>query len=224
MGGDGAEKTSRAMLVKQKSAADAKEDASSVDVARGQLSTCSLTGVPLNWQEPVVVCRLGHLYLKEQLALALLRKSLGPAYSHIRRLSHLIDVRISTSPSSTPSSTPSSFATSSASSFIPSDRVCCPVTGLPLDGKHRFLVTSACGCLVSERATKHVPSTQCLVCSLPLAAEPYIPLAPSPEQLLALTQALSSCTHKHHSRDSKRGHREKACARKQDTPKKARSH
>jgi hypothetical protein len=41
----------------------------------------------------------------------------------------------------------------------------CPVSGLEMNGKHKFVAIWSCGCVFSERALKHVPTTVCHVVS-----------------------------------------------------------
>ena len=58
----------------------------------------------------------------------------------------------------------------------------CPVTMLEANGKSRFLAMRPCGCVLSERALKEVPSVTCLKCSKPIKADSAILLAPSKEE------------------------------------------
>lgn len=58
----------------------------------------------------------------------------------------------------------------------------CPVTMLEANGKNRFFAMRPCGCVLSERALKEVPSVNCLKCSKPVKADSSILLAPSKEE------------------------------------------
>lgn len=46
--------------------------------------TCSISGEPL--VDPVVCCRLGYLYSKENILSALLDKRLNETFSHVKRM------------------------------------------------------------------------------------------------------------------------------------------
>src|ERR1700678_4071398 len=61
-------------------------------------------------------------------------------------------------------------------------RWCCPITMLEANGKNRFFAMRPCGCVLSERALKEVPSTTCLHCGKPIKADASILLAPSKEE------------------------------------------
>lgn len=45
---------------------------------------------------------------------------------------------------------------------------CCPITGLEMNGKYKFMFSWQCGCVISERALREVPNdNRCIVCHKP---------------------------------------------------------
>jgi len=124
------------------------------EVNRIRWSYCALSKEPLS--PPIVACRLGALYNKEQIIQALLEKlpSLqSPLFMHITSLKDLIPVSFTQNPLYKPDSNHSPFI--------------CPITQLEVGGKHKFVVMTECGCVVSQRALKEISSTCCLVCEKP---------------------------------------------------------
>jgi hypothetical protein len=97
-------------------------------------------------------------------------------------------------------------------------RFACPVTAIQANGRHGgFAALRGCGCVLSERALREVPSAECLQCRKPFSSETdVLPLNPPPElaeQLLREWKAQQQSLRKAKSntkRSSKR--REKAAA------------
>jgi len=101
---------------------------------------------------PVVADELGSLFNKDAVVTALVTRSLPPALGHISALRHLIDLTLARNP------TYAGPASASAADFQPGNGAewCCPVTGLELNGRYRFVVLRRGGHVVSEKALKEV--------------------------------------------------------------------
>merc|ERR1719464_1109053 len=41
----------------------------------------------------------------------------------------------------------------------------CPISGVPVNGKHPFVCLRRCGCVVLRRALRNVDSAKCVVCA-----------------------------------------------------------
>ena len=52
----------------------------------------------------------------------------------------------------------------------------CPITSLPMNGRHRFSFLASCGCVFSEKALKEVPSPTCLSCGKEYTEDDVIPI------------------------------------------------
>lgn len=87
---------------------------------------------------------LGALFNKDAVIQALVGKTMPKALGHISSLKHLIDLKLEPSGSGKGGDGGAAFA--------------CPITGLALNGKARFVVVRAKGHVLSERALKEVRS------------------------------------------------------------------
>lgn len=140
-------------------------------------TTCTLSGMPLDL--PCVVDDLGNLYNKEAVVHALLTKTMPKSLSHITSIKHIIDVKLHP-------------ASSSAAAQI---RFSCPVTGVLMNGKTKFIVVrpngQGTGWAVSERALQELPSVVKEVVGVPDdgvaidKTKDVIPLYPQGEELQA---------------------------------------
>lgn len=112
---------------------------------------CQLSGELLT--PPCVVDELGNVFNKDALIQRLLDKSLPPALSHITGLRSVVEAKLQ------PSGTNGNKASSQVS-FQPSNdcAFCCPISGLPLNGRYKFVLLRATGHVVSEKALKDVPA------------------------------------------------------------------
>lgn len=103
---------------------------------------------------PIVSCELGRLYNKDAVIEYLLNKE-APNFSmlsHIRNLKDVVTLKLKLK---------DNVNKNQDYKFV------CPVVGLEMNGKYRFLYIRTCGCVISERAIKEVKSQQCLVCNKP---------------------------------------------------------
>jgi len=204
MGNDGGSIPRRCELVKEKKK---EEKADPVESERAKWRVCTMTNEPL--KEPIVVDDLGHLYNKESIL------------NHLKVLKGIsLDANTTTTTTSTTTSSSSSSqlppvtTTSSAFSHITSLKditqinctrntslskdkkiesslvVICPITQLET-GHYKFIVIRLCGCVMSERAIKEIPSDTCLVCGKAYNKEiDIIPLNPSPDELPTLKKRM----------------------------------
>jgi hypothetical protein len=159
-------KTKHSAVAVAAAIADAK-----LEAQRSQWRSCTLSQQPLT--PPVVCDDLGHLFNKERLLEAMLSKALPSRLSHIRGLRDVFPVLLqlveSADTDSSHSSAVGSISAATDDALI-APRFTCPVTMLPANGRHRFVATRACGCVLSERAVREVPSAVCLVCGAALRA------------------------------------------------------
>jgi len=150
MGGDGGSIQGRQEMVRQR-AKQVIVDKNSAVV--GRFTNCALTQERL--KPPIVIDDLGNLLNKDSLiAHHLLAdpKVRLPKFSHIRALKDVREVKLH----------PFEIKDS------PDVYFSCPVTQLPANGKHRFVVMRHCGCALSERALHQIPSAICLACQKPI--------------------------------------------------------
>ncbi|XP_030754019.1 replication termination factor 2-like [Sitophilus oryzae] len=122
---------------------------------------CAITQQVL--QKPIVVCHLGKLYSKMALIEALLdRRSLPEEFRHIKTLKDVQDVNLTKNPEyKNEDDKKEGSVDHRASPYI------CPVLGLEMDGKFRFVAVWGCGCVFSERAYKEIGTKNCNKCNKP---------------------------------------------------------
>jgi len=101
---------------------------------------------------------LGNLYNKEDIIQYLLEKKPQKEFEHIRKLKDIINLNM------TPRKNESQSKLGSVADAYEGDTsvFMCPITSLPMSGRHRFAFLSTCGCVLSEKALKEVPTTTCL--------------------------------------------------------------
>jgi len=201
MGCDGGSIPRRDELVKLKKKAE-KVDPNEIE--RIKWFTCAMSNEKL--KEPVVVCELGHLYNKEAVITALLNKNMDEKFSHIRNLKDLISPRFTANPAFNASATDTDNS-ASRSPFI------CPISQVEV-GHYPFNIIKTCGCVLSERALREVPSTACLQCGSAFTPEDVIAMNPSPDVRAELrtrmdTRRAQEKGKKKEKRDKKEKRREK---------------
>lgn len=134
-----------------------------------QWTTCRISGMPLN--PPCVVDELGSLYNKDAVLHALLTKTMPRDLAHISSLKHVFDITL----------TPANKASDAAVKYV------CPVTGVPMNGRARFLVIRSSGqsaaSVVSERAVKELPEVVKEIVGSDWASKDVIPLYPTEKEL-----------------------------------------
>ena len=175
-GGDGGSTGAESRSSYLEMYAAAKPD--SVDpalVAATRATACALSGEPL--RPPLVADALGSLFNKEAVLSGLVARSLPPALAHISSIRHVFDARVTEiggegsrdggggggqggegggdgreKERSKGDGGAGGAASASATSLAP--RFCCPVTGVHLNGRNRFLLLRPSGLVVSERAVR----------------------------------------------------------------------
>ena len=154
MGGDGGSIPKRAELVKTSK----KKEQADKDMARdAKWSYCAITQREL--VKPIVACELGRLYNKESVLEFLLDRSICDSVSHIRGLKDIKELNL------TPNTGYDEKCRELAGHFdTMAAKYICPVAGVEMNGKYRFCFIWSCGCVLSERAMKEVPSEVCHKC------------------------------------------------------------
>ncbi|KAJ8931503.1 hypothetical protein NQ314_015576 [Rhamnusium bicolor] len=120
---------------------------------------CTITQEIL--QEPIVACHLGKLYSKVALIEALLdRSTLPQSCKHIKSLKDVKDLKLTINPEfSNDDGKKEGALDHRAAPYI------CPVLGLEMNGKFRFVAVWSCGCVFSERALKEIGTNNCHKCT-----------------------------------------------------------
>lgn len=138
------------------------------ELRKTRMTTCALSGERL--VKPVVVCRAGYLFNKEQVIRRLLDKTIPEDFSHITALKDILELK-----------------------NFPG---VCPVNGRDLDdGVTRSEAMWPCGCVVSEKALSQVQSDDtCVSCST--RTELRVKLAPEGEDLEAQLAKAIELRHK----------------------------
>lgn len=166
-GGDGGSTGAESRSSYLEMYASAKPDA--VDpalVAATRATACALSGEPL--RPPLVADALGSLFNKEAVLSGLVAKGLPPALAHVSSIRHVFDARVTEikkggegggrdggeggDKNGAANGTKNANANASTDSLAP--RFCCPVTGIHLNGKNRFLLLRPSGLVISERAVR----------------------------------------------------------------------
>ncbi|CAI0394903.1 unnamed protein product [Linum tenue] len=146
-GGDGGATGAESRDCYLKMYAEKKPD--KVDPNEQRLSkwvNCALSYETL--RQPCVMDRLGNVFNKESLVEALIGKKLPKAFSHIRGLKDMIDIKLEPIPGG-----------ESNNAWFQ-----CPITGLEFNGTYKFFALRKCGHVLSAKAFNEVKSKACLVC------------------------------------------------------------
>lgn len=154
MGGDGGSIPKRSELVKTSK----KKEQADKDMARdAKWSHCAITQREL--VKPIVACEMGKLYNKESILEFLLDRSICDSIPHIRGLKDVKELNL------TPNTGYDEKCRELAGHFdTMASKYICPVAGVEMNGKYRFCFIWTCGCVLSERAMKEVPSDVCHKC------------------------------------------------------------
>jgi len=196
---DGGSIPTRCELVKTKKK---QERADPNEITRVKWTLCALSKEPLT--PPIVACPQGQLFNKEAVIMHLLQKTLPSAFSYIKGMKDLLELNWAENPEWGKVEGAARFA--------------CPVTAIQANGRHGgFAALRGCGCVLSERALREVPSAECLQCRKPFSSETdVLPLNPPPElaeQLLREWKAQQQSLRKAKSNTKKSSkRREKAAA------------
>lgn len=140
MGNDGGSIAKRSDLAKDKKR-PVKIDQAALRAAKARL--CALTQETLT--PPIVACKLGFLFNKSSLIIALSQKSIPNSLRHISKLKDIKEAKVAMAPDS--------------------DRIICPISGIEMNGSNKFVINWNCGCVFSEDSLREIPSKTCLICN-----------------------------------------------------------
>ncbi|GLH07243.1 Uncharacterized protein GBIM_12753 [Gryllus bimaculatus] len=180
MGCDGGTIPRRDELVRTKKKPEQKDKDSELSF---RWQHCAISQQPL--QQPIVACGLGRLYNKDTVIEGLLdRSSLPEVAQHIKNLKDVKELKLTPNPA---------FKNSAEKGDAYIDRQCspyiCPVIGLEMNGKFKFVFSWSCGCVVSERALKEIQTKVCHKCQQPFLEEDIVILnATDDDQDLMVTR------------------------------------
>ncbi|XP_030029162.2 replication termination factor 2 [Manduca sexta] len=157
MGCDGGTIPRRDELVRMKKKPEQKDK----DAERSfKWRNCALSQQPL--QEPIVACGLGRLYSKSSVIESLLDKDTKPeSISHIKNLKDIKDLKLVKNPAHVETDHTDGVVGNGSAPYI------CPISGLEMTGKFRFIFLWSCGCVLAERALKEVKQNLCHMCQQP---------------------------------------------------------
>ncbi|KAJ2940690.1 hypothetical protein O0L34_g14799 [Tuta absoluta] len=180
MGCDGGTIPRRDELVRMKKKPEQKDK----DAERSfKWRNCALTQQKL--QEPIVACGLGRLYSKSSVIEALLDKDTKPeSINHIKNLKDIMDLKLANNPAYKDTDH-TEGATDSSAPYI------CPISGLEMSGKFRFIFLWSCGCVLAERALKEVKGNVCHMCQQPYTDNDIIILNGTEEDITLLQDKLA---------------------------------
>ncbi|XP_046919404.2 replication termination factor 2 [Dermatophagoides farinae] len=165
MGCDGGTIPRRDELVRTKKKKEAKDKEAEI---AAKWKYCAISSKDLT--KPIVSCELGRLYNKDAVIEYLLNKEApnSSLLSHIRNLKDVVTLKL------TPKSNDEKASTESNGTN--DYKFVCPIVGLEMNGKYKFMYFRTCGCVVSERAIKEVKSQVCLSCNKPFTDDDLIVL------------------------------------------------
>lgn len=134
-------------------------------------------------QAPIVACQLGRLYNKVAVLEGLLDNTTFPeSYQHIKSIKDVRELNLSENPAFQNKATKGDSFNDNVSPYI------CPVIGLEMNGKYRFVYYWSCGCVLSERALKAVKSKICHKCQKPFTEKDIVILNGTEEDLIIMTE------------------------------------
>ncbi|KAF4528474.1 hypothetical protein B566_EDAN015936 [Ephemera danica] len=162
MGCDGGTIPRRDELVRLKKKPEQKDKESELSF---RWRHCSITQQPL--REPIVACGHGRLYCKESILEGLLDRSKLPEQAaHITSMKDVKELVLTPNPAYARAKGGEKGESGHYVDHRTSPYVC-PVIGMELSGKFRFAFSWTCGCVVSEKAIKEVPTKFCHKCQHP---------------------------------------------------------
>lgn len=116
-------------------------------------TTCHLSGEPLS--PPCCCDDVGNLFNKDAVVRALLTKTLPKQLAHITGLKSLTSIVLEPAHKD---GTRDAKGPKSHADYQPTNGAdyVCPVSGVPLNGRYRFVVVRGTGHVISEKAIKEV--------------------------------------------------------------------
>ncbi|XP_067935755.1 replication termination factor 2-like isoform X2 [Watersipora subatra] len=164
MGLDGGTIPTRGELVQVKKRPEQKDKAADT---LHKWSNCTITQTPLH--KPIVICQLGMLFNKSSILELLLGKSTASKCKEMKHIESLRDVK-------------ELQLTDNMSKGESDAPYICPITGLEMNGKHKFICLWRCGCVLSERGMKEVKSMQCHKCGIDYTSTDIVIINPTDEE------------------------------------------
>eukprot|EP00124_Ichthyophonus_hoferi_P001666 Ihof_evm6s93 gene=Ihof_evmTU6s93 len=169
MGADGGTMPTRDEMIKMKK--KAKKVDKDVDI-EARWRRCYLSAAIL--KEPIVACGAGRLYNKDTIIEYLLDKAKfldqATLVKHIRGLKDIVTLNLTRNPEYT-----AAVANQGPINIDENTSpYMCPVTDLPMNGHYRFSYIKTCGCVVSDKALREIPTDTCHVCSKPFTINDVI--------------------------------------------------
>ncbi|KAK4875135.1 hypothetical protein RN001_011557 [Aquatica leii] len=133
-------------------------------------------------QEPIVMCGLGFFYNKIALIEGLLNRSTLPdGVKHIKSLKDVKNLNLTPNPAYKPNDEKKGGSEDARSApYI------CPVIGMEMTGRYRFVGLWSCGCVFSERAFKEISGSICHKCQKPFNNEDVVILNGTDEDLVLM--------------------------------------
>ncbi|XP_066248971.1 replication termination factor 2 [Euwallacea similis] len=195
MGCDGGTIPRRDELVRVKKRPEQKDK----DAEQAALwKCCAITQELL--QEPIVMCHLGKLYNKMSLIEALLDRSALPTQFHyIKSLKDVKNLKLTKNPEYKSQEDKKGGAVDHRGfPYI------CPVLGLEMNGKFRFVALWSCGCVFSERAYKEIATKNCHKCTKPFEDNDVVTLNASTEEDVALMKSRMHIRQAQNKKDKKK--------------------
>lgn len=108
------------------------------------------------------------------------RTTLPEAYKHIKSIKDIKELNLTDNPAYKDALIKGDTYNDTIAPYI------CPVIGLEMNGKYKFVYFWSCGCVLSERALKAVKSQVCHKCQQPFKEEDVIILNGTDEEVDAL--------------------------------------
>jgi len=176
MGCDGGTIPRRCEMVREKKKPEQKNKDQDMI---GKWRHCALSGQPL--VQPIMACGLGRLYNKEAVLTHLLESK---GTSHLRKFSDVKELKLTPNPTYNPEVKADLYVDNYAAPYV------CPIIGLEMSGRYRFVYNVSCGCVLSERAMIEIPSTVCHSCTGPLDENDITILNGTDEDVSNLTDRL----------------------------------
>ncbi|KAK9890376.1 hypothetical protein WA026_010469 [Henosepilachna vigintioctopunctata] len=143
---------------------------------------CALTQQPL--QNPIVICGLGKLYNKDALIESLLNRTTPKEINHVKSLKDVRELNLTPNPTFKGNDTKEKGPNIGTSPYI------CPVIGLEMSGKFRFVALWSCGCVFSERALKQINTSVCHKCQKPFCTDDVVIINAADEDLALMQERL----------------------------------
>uniref|UniRef100_A0A8C2IZI2 Replication termination factor 2 n=1 Tax=Cyprinus carpio TaxID=7962 RepID=A0A8C2IZI2_CYPCA len=150
---------------------------------------CALSQEKL--KRPIVACELGRLYNKDAIIEYLLDKSAerpnSEVVAHIRSIKDVKELNLTDNPAwegERHNIKGDCYEDMHCAMFI------CPVVGLEMNGKHKFLYLQTCGCVFSERALREVKTEICHKCGDPFQEDNLVMLNGSKVEVEKLQKAM----------------------------------